>query len=115
MTRLTPCPSCRRHVRAGAEPCPFCGSREEREAPRPLPPAGLRLTRAAVFAGALAACGSTTGKQQQGAEPVDAGLVSNAQDLDANTTPDARLAPVKPPDNHCCKPYGAPPARIRLV
>ena len=64
-TRLLPCPSCARHVRAFEAACPFCAA-----ALPAFPPAapvaratGKRLSRAALFAlgasaAAIAACSS---------------------------------------------------------
>ena len=67
MTSLSPCPSCRRHVRDG-ERCPFCGS--DPGAPLATPDARRGLRRAVVLAAttALAAggamdCGSTVETQ----------------------------------------------------
>ncbi len=50
---MTPCPSCRRHVRENT--CPFCGAAVTPVA-RPIVAVG-RLTRSAVFAGASLASG----------------------------------------------------------
>lgn len=47
MTALAPCPSCRRHVRADANTCPFCRADIEPSAPSPLPT--QRLSRAGLF------------------------------------------------------------------
>ena len=56
-SRLSPCPSCSRHVKVGPPVCPFCGG----DVPTTVPArsfakaAGKPLTRAAVlFAGAAA-------------------------------------------------------------
>ncbi len=68
MTALSPCPSCRRHVRAGEATCPFCETRLAGSAPSvaspTLAPARGRLNRTALFAAGatlvgMAACGST--------------------------------------------------------
>jgi hypothetical protein len=64
-SRLTPCPSCSRHVKIGPPSCPFCGGDVPTEvAPRVLKLApGASITRAALmFAGATAvnACSSST-------------------------------------------------------
>lgn len=62
MARLTPCPSCTRHVKVGSNLCPFCGGSVPVDVPvRAF--AGRPLTRAAIlFAGATAvsACSSST-------------------------------------------------------
>jgi hypothetical protein len=118
MTRLLPCPSCQRHVRVDATTCPFCAVALELSAP-PLPAPTGRLTRAAAFAGAAllgTACGSSA---PQAKEPPQNGPVA-AADAGADQVaepPDAAPAPPPPPyDPHNTPmPYGAPPARDRLV
>src|SRR6478672_194882 len=48
-----PCRECRRHVRAGASACPFCGAAGRAPAkPRMIG----RVSRAAIFASATSAC-----------------------------------------------------------
>jgi hypothetical protein len=61
MRPLVPCVTCRRHVDAVVEHCPFCDA-PVTASPRTPGPLG-KLTRAAIFAGA-AACGSTTPASQ---------------------------------------------------
>ncbi len=56
-SRLTPCPSCSRHVKVGPPSCPFCGGAVPTDVPARTfaVPAGKPLTRAAIlFAGAAA-------------------------------------------------------------
>lgn len=133
MNRLQPCPSCDRHVRSTDAACPFCAAPIAPEAPRPIPTG--RLTRAAIFASALAtggaaACGSG---QSKAADPqpatADAGIANTADDNTPDTQPDAgdyidpredeyndfrdRERDYDP--NAEPMPYGAPPARKRLV
>ena len=67
-TRLLPCPSCARHVRAFEAACPFCASALPAFAPAPPRRAGgnKRLSRAALFAlgasaAAIAACSDGPG------------------------------------------------------
>jgi len=65
-SRLTPCPSCTRHVKVGSPSCPFCGGEVPTDVPLRGIPAGRALTRAALlFAGsaAVAACSSSSGGQ----------------------------------------------------
>jgi hypothetical protein len=139
MTELRPCTQCRRHVRVDARACPFCSVALSAGEPRTLPVG--RLTRAAVFAGAMLAssCGSSQSKPDtgQGAHmpppaPPDAAIADASPPPDA-TPPDAMppdaaakvkrpprpdaAVPTKPiyPDHQIPKPYGAPPARNRLV
>lgn len=58
---FVPCPSCRRHVRAGDSSCPFCAA-SLASAGQPVPAASTRLGRGALFAFAVsvAACGGST-------------------------------------------------------
>ena len=109
MSELRPCVECRRHVAIHEAACPFCGAACELSSA-----AGSRLgrvSRAAVFAGAAlagTACGGN--KPQQKA-------IDNTQTqatADAGTTENA--PPPPPPDNsNVPMPYGAPPARRRVV
>ncbi len=57
---FVPCPSCRRHVRAGDAACPFC-SEALPASLQAVPAATQRLGRGALFAFAVsvAACGGT--------------------------------------------------------
>ena len=91
MTELRPCSECQRHVRVEDRECPFCDTPTE-PAPKPRRLTIGRFTRAVVFSGALlamAGCGDDDGESPR----VDAG----------------------PPDAQLPLPYGAPPARARLV
>jgi hypothetical protein len=94
MTRLLPCPSCHRHVRVDSQSCPFCAAAVafESEPPAPAPALG-RLTRAAVFAGAALVSTAAAGCEADAAVP---------------QVPDVQ-------DHQNAMPYGAPPARDRLV
>jgi hypothetical protein len=50
-SRLLACPSCKRHVRASEDTCPFCAAavpQELRAVPAPRPPT-VRLSRAALY------------------------------------------------------------------
>jgi hypothetical protein len=112
MNDLRPCPECRRHVRVDETACPFCTAALAPASPPALPVG--RLTRAAVFtAGAAlvagAACG---GKSAPAQDPID----NTATVVDAGVEPiDAEPVPPPPPDHDIPMPYGAPPARQRLV
>src|SRR5262245_23617606 len=55
---LQPCGGCARHVRSDAPVCPFCGS--ARAISTPTARNLGRVSRAAVFAGALGACWSSS-------------------------------------------------------
>ncbi len=104
MTDLRPCPACRRHVAIAAPACPFCAVEL---APSEAPHMTLgRLSRAAVFAGATlaTACGGKTKPADHATPPPsDAGVAKSA---------DAAPQPVP---NNVPMPYGAPPARRRVV
>jgi len=72
-SRLSPCPSCTRHVKVGSASCPFCGGEVPTDVPLRATPAGRPLSRAALlFAGAAAvsACSSST----TGPAPSDAAV-----------------------------------------
>jgi hypothetical protein len=55
-TALVPCLVCRRHAWSGEAACPFCGGTLA-AAPASPPAPALRLTRAAILAGAFAVAG----------------------------------------------------------
>jgi len=62
-SRLTPCPSCTRHVKVGSSACPFCGGDVPVDVPARAMPTGRPLTRAAILfasAAAVSACSSST-------------------------------------------------------
>ena len=114
MTGLRPCSQCRRHVTVDERVCPFC----ETTLPATSPPQPLfgRLSRAAVFTGATlasaAACGGKKKQEPTTTDPpvaqTDAGVIEQTE----QTQP----APVQQPESSPAKmPYGAPPARRRIV
>ncbi len=113
MSDLAPCPACRRHVRVDESACPFCASALPAVPPRVLTPG--RLTRAAVFAGAIAGTAACGGKTK----PVDNTVENAAVDggVDEQQPPDAApyREPDYDPDNNIPMPYGAPPVRTRVV
>jgi hypothetical protein len=79
---FVPCPSCRRHVRAGDAACPFCGAAGAAE-PAVAPSAsvpGQRLSRGAMFAFAVsvAACSSS-------GDDGNPGLMYGGPPIDAST------------------------------
>jgi hypothetical protein len=111
MSDLRPCPACHRHVRIDERTCPFCTAALTAGVP-PVLPVG-RLTRAAVFTAgaALAGCGGKTAPAQ---DPIDNTAAAIDAGVDEQPPPDA--APyVPPPDLDVKMPYGAPPARERIV
>jgi hypothetical protein len=126
MTDLQPCAACDRHVASTEPACPFCGAAITPVPPRPAPRRGL--SRAALFAGATlataAACGGGKAKPDpmKGAPTADAGV--DATPAQPPDQPDGRNRRVEPPDEGGNRhrgprppnmPYGAPPARRRLV
>jgi hypothetical protein len=114
MTDLRPCSGCRRHVSIAERVCPFCSAELALASPRD--PLLGRMSRAAVFAGAALATSACGGKK---AQPQNVDNQQAAQQ-DAGTE-----APPPPPDNtdpnnpnnpnNVPMPYGAPPARRRVV
>lgn len=87
--------------------CPFCGA--SREVSSPASARLGRVSRAAVFAGVALASSACGGKKPK-AEPID-----NQQ---TQTAPVDAAVPVEesPRDNsNIPMPYGAPPARRRVV
>jgi hypothetical protein len=63
-----PCSACRRHVSRTDAVCPFCGARTTRA--RPAPSYAGRLSRAAVFAGAVA-CSQTPAPKPPPPTPIE--------------------------------------------
>jgi len=108
MRQLQPCTACHRHVASSETECPFCGAPIVGEPPRALPIG--RLSRAAVFAGAALAtsCGGTK-------KPADTTTTTQTGSGSAQTEAPPDAAPVPIPDHEQAKPYGAPPARKRIV
>ncbi|HEY5922735.1 MAG TPA: hypothetical protein VIV11_13740 [Kofleriaceae bacterium] len=157
MSKLAPCPGCKRHVATRETACPFCA---RALAPRRAQHIVLigRVSRAAVFSAALAACTEEKPKpapvppaqgsddleklldhQPRPVEPAaapsdaaisDAALAESdaAIVVDAGVRPDAGVVKKKKKkqtpeeviqkpdfDHHKAMPYGAPPARRRIV
>jgi len=114
MLDLRPCTACQRHVAITEAACPFCSASLVETEPRSMPLG--RLSRAALFAGAALATAACGGK----AKP-DPNLNTNdntTQTADAGLTeapaPDAAEV-VQPQRRLPNMPYGAPPARRRVV
>ena len=110
MTDLKVCTGCRRHVASTESVCPFCSADQSVAAPT----SGLlgRASRAAVFAGAALASTAACGGKKPKADNVQ--NQNTAAQVDAGTTqqePDKTHVP----DNNVPMPYGAPPARRRVV
>ena len=118
MAELRPCTECRRHVSIDERVCPFC--RAELIAALPTRVMLGRASRAAVFASAAlatTACGPPKRTNIPPAQQLpDAGVrdaptgiqYPDAQTQSQKTEPEPEPSPVK-------MPYGAPPARRRVV
>jgi len=89
---LRPCPACRRHIATAATQCRFCGETLDTSAPNAVLASG-RLSRAAVFAGAL----SSACSQPAAPRPLAPVLA----------TPDASVEVAPPAD--ATMPVDAPP------
>ncbi len=114
---LAPCPSCRRHVRAGADACPFCGAACAFEPP--VAPLARRMSRAAMVALAsslaLVGCGSDEVPVYGAPVPPDAASDGTPDDAGA----DAAMYGLPPYDSGAdtgaddtggnVNMYGAPP------
>ena len=114
MSELRPCTACDRHVAIDESSCPFCAAALAPAVPRPR--IRGRLSRAAVFASAtlaVAACGGgkPKGSTNTSTTPptADAGVEPAPADA-----PEV-VSPHREPDHISPKPYGAPPARRRVV
>jgi hypothetical protein len=133
MRDLQPCDGCRRHLDASqARSCPFCAATVTARARAPLPTG--RLSRAAVFSSAalVAGCG---GKPKQArtephviedenyqdhpcTEPDPVKIAELEKQRDEAQTDEEKRAIDEKLDRarmSVCAPYGAPPARRRIV
>ena len=112
MSELRVCQRCNRHVRATDTHCPFC-STEVTVLPHRFAP--TRVTRAMVFAAATLA---GTAGCDKGAKPKSPPAVTPkdaaAQAIDAGQ-PEPPKTTEQPDAMPLPAPYGAPPARRRLV
>ncbi len=115
-TRLLPCPSCARHVRASESACPFCATAlSPSSAPANRSPA-QRLSRAALFAlgastAAVAACSGSVTTPLYGAPAGDSGVLDGTPDGEQQTMPPYGIPPMDAGnDGPVPVPaYGAPP------
>ena len=117
MKQLAPCKECRRHVDVRSAACPFCLAPRAPSEPRDV--RFRRVSRAGVFAGAAlvaSACGGKKGGDTTPPPPppatADAGV--DAAPLVDALSPEPVTAP-EPERDRPKKPYGAPPARRRVV
>lgn len=110
------CASCHRHVKAS--PCPFCGGQDSLTT-LGAPPAGSRLSRAQLVAGAalVATVAACAGSAQQ-PDPGVSVAVYGAPAAPDPTTPDAGgepqsatppPGPIAPMPTGAAPMYGAPP------
>ncbi|HTL34255.1 MAG TPA: hypothetical protein VL326_14095 [Kofleriaceae bacterium] len=138
MSELSPCPACRRHVRGAS--CPFCGEGTPRRPPIDL--GAGRVSRAIVFASATLAASTGCAHRQHASD--GEGLETQERHAGGGGcfTDEQRIAELekekaevdKEPDSEDkqireqeldrklkeartpqCMPYGAPPARRRVV
>jgi len=107
MSELRPCEGCRRHVSISETSCPFCGA--TREVEQAVSSRFGRASRAAVFAGAALASTACGGKKPA-AQNVDNHSTEAQADAGVESPP-----PPPPDPNNIPMPYGAPPARRRVV
>jgi hypothetical protein len=119
MPTLLPCPSCNRHVRSADTVCPFCEETMSLAGPQRITPA-KRIVQAAVLAGSLAgasACSGGTDDKIDGGQQASIDADPNQPDADPNVADATPVADADPnqPDAFPQMPYGAPPARRRLV
>lgn len=107
---LTPCPSCRRHVRAADGACPFC--RSAIDSSRVVPSAGKRLARGAVFvfATSAAACGGSTEQ-----EPVITEAGADTSSKTDSVTPIDSFTDTALDTGNVAPPYGIPPDDTGVV
>jgi hypothetical protein len=111
MTDLKPCSRCCRHVAIGEHACPFCGAGLDAMAPQRVVLG--RASRAVVFASAALASTACGGKQMKPDPNTQNQQIST---VDAGTMPAPEPREVVPADPAPAKmPYGAPPARRRIV
>src|SRR5436190_4859606 len=91
---LRACPACRRHVVVAATQCPFCAAALGTVAPSPSLASG-RLSRAAVFAGALSTTACSAPSAQRPSPPAPSAPEASV----AMATPvDAQPMPAKTPE-----------------
>ena len=98
MSKLRPCPSCARHVRADEATCPFCDAELPAPEPRAFDHARAAGRAAVVFATAAAisvsACGKKDGVGSSGAVVAVYGPPPQVEELK-----DASPGPESPPAN----------------
>jgi len=80
-SRLTPCPSCTRHVKVGSATCPFCGCEVPADVPLRAAPGAGPLTRAAIFFAGAAVATACSDQTQS--------MVSYGVFIDGGSLPDA--------------------------
>jgi hypothetical protein len=135
MTELHPCPACQRHVRGTT--CPFCGATAAQRTPVDL---GVgRVSRAVVFASATLAASACAhhakpvdeqGEARHGGGDCVGPDEAKIKELEAQKAEIQKQQPPEPGADQAlrnideeleharqpnCAPYGAPPARRRVV
>lgn len=112
MNRLTPCPSCARHVRLDRASCPFCeGSLAGVRAPEARPVSRSRAALVGVAAGLLvSACGGGSGSNDNARSGDDTQSGGENPEPPADT---ANEEPTRPP-NDAPPVYDDPGAPVAL-
>jgi hypothetical protein len=114
MKQLAPCKECRRHVDVRSAACPFCLAPRAPSDPREF--SFRRASRAGVFAGAALVASACGGKKGGDTTPPPPPPTADAGATGETSQVDAAAAELPPPDpREMAKPYGAPPARRRVV
>jgi hypothetical protein len=118
MSHLVPCGECRRHVRCGEGPCPFCGSAVADAPAPPLPDRALSRAALFVFASSVAlgaACKSTS-DQGPGTQPVVQTQPDTSQvALYGAPTPPAEVADASAAQAPPMAIYGAPAPPVEVA
>ncbi len=118
MSHLVPCGECRRHVRCGEGPCPFCGAAVADVPAPPLPDRALSRAALFVFASSVAlgaACKSTS-DQGPGSQLVVQTQPDTSQvALYGAPTPPAEVADASAAQAPPMAIYGAPAPPVEVA
>jgi len=113
MAELRPCAECRRHVSVDERECPFCSAALTAVVPTRVVLG--RVSRAAVFASAALAT-TACGPAKRSNVPAPQQLPDAAVKLpDETKQTDQQPEKTEPEPSPAKMPYGAPPARRRVV
>lgn len=114
MAELRPCVECRRHVSIDEQMCPFCSATLAVAASQRVSLAA-RASRAAVFASAAlaSACGPAKKSNVPAPQQLPDASVRDAPSMQTENPPEPDRS--QPEASPVKMPYGAPPARRRVV